>query len=112
MDKNMVRTGKVLKIPVFLMLLIAVIFCGRTNVAVRAANSDFEIRDGVLVRYYGQDEKVTIPKSVTSIGDYAFDDCTSLKLVTYGGTKKEFVKKFGLLEWWFNTNKVKFKFSK
>lgn len=50
--------------------------------AALAADSDFVIEDGVLTRYYGSGGDVTIPNSVTSIGDYAFSGCTGLTSVT------------------------------
>ena len=48
---------------------------------------DFEIENGVLIKYYGsynedRDRNVMIPDSVTSIGDFAFEGCTSLTSVT------------------------------
>lgn len=45
-------------------------------------NSDFQIEDGVLIRYTGKDKDVVIPDSVTKIGDRAFKDCTSLTSIT------------------------------
>lgn len=41
-------------------------------------NSDFIIEDGVLVKYKGEDEHLTIPNSVTSIGKDAFRNNTEL----------------------------------
>ena len=40
--------------------------------------SEFLIEDGVLIRYYGNDEHVIIPVSVQKIGGAAFAGCTSL----------------------------------
>ena len=40
---------------------------------------DFEIENGVLTKYWGYDENVTIPDSVTSIEESAFNYCRSLK---------------------------------
>ena len=35
--------------------------------------SDFKIKKGVLLEYYGKEESVTIPNGVTSIGKWVFD---------------------------------------
>lgn len=45
-------------------------------------NSDFQIKDGVLIRYTGKDKDVVIPDSVTSIGENAFYWCKSLTSIT------------------------------
>lgn len=49
---------------------------------VAAAKSDFLIKNGVLVKYQGNSKNVIIPKTVTSIGQNAFGDCTSLVQIT------------------------------
>ena len=46
-----------------------------------AADSDFEITDGVLTRYTGSGGDVVIPEGVTSIGDAAFGLCYDLTSV-------------------------------
>ena len=74
--------------------------------------SDFEIKDGVLVKYVGNKTTVIVPTEVTKIGDFAFvnnyeitevlipggvtsigeasfNDCTNLKKVTFPITLKE-----------------------
>ena len=43
---------------------------------------DFEITDGVLVKYKGKGGDVVIPDGVTKIGEYAFERCMSLVSVT------------------------------
>ena len=43
--------------------------------------SDFEIEDGVLVKYLGKGGDVVIPDGVTEIGDEAFMDCENLVFV-------------------------------
>lgn len=40
--------------------------------------SDFEIRDGILIKYLGHDSDVMIPDSVTVIGDDAFSCCDGI----------------------------------
>ena len=39
---------------------------------------------------------ITIPDSVTYIGDRAFDDCTSLETVYYAGSKEDWEKIAGI----------------
>ena len=53
--------------------------------------NDFEIKNGVLVKYRGNDTDVVIPDGVTEIGDYAFNGCKSLSNITI----PEGVKKIG-----------------
>ena len=47
-----------------------------------AEENGFVIEYGVLVEYTGDAEEVVIPEGVTSIGDDAFADCSSLRSVT------------------------------
>lgn len=42
---------------------------------------DFEIENGVLKKYIGNDSAVVIPNGVTEIAEYAFDGCDSLKSI-------------------------------
>ena len=44
--------------------------------------NDFEIKNGVLVKYHGGDTEVVIPEGVTGIGASAFSHCSSLKNIT------------------------------
>ena len=54
-------------------LLLALVLClGLTALPVLADTGDFEIEDGVLVRYLGNDTDVVVPEGVTKIQRYAF----------------------------------------
>lgn len=48
---------------------------------VAAENTDFEIEDGVLIRYTGQENRVTIPDGVIHIGDRAFANCVDVRRI-------------------------------
>jgi len=52
------------------------------QVAKNAWPIDFEMKGTTLVKYKGSAANVTIPTGVTAIGEYAFDECTSLTSVT------------------------------
>ena len=53
---------------------------------------DFEIQNGVLIKYNGYAAEVIIPDSVTSIGERAFWYCRSLTSITIPGSVKEIGK--------------------
>lgn len=56
----------------------------RKDMVNRQPNSvvrDFEIENGVLKKYIGNDSAVVIPNGVTKIAEYAFDGCDSLKSI-------------------------------
>lgn len=42
---------------------------------------DYQIRDGVLLRYTGREEEITVPAGIHTVGDGAFKGCVSLKKV-------------------------------
>ena len=65
-----------------LSLALALILCLGVAAPALAANSDFAIENGVLTKYTGPGGAVTIPDSVTSIGESAFENCTGLTSVT------------------------------
>ena len=44
--------------------------------------SNFKIKKGVLLEYYGKEKSVIIPNGVTSIGENAFYGCSSLTSIT------------------------------
>ena len=48
--------------------------------------SDFEIKDGVLVKYTGVDNNVVIPRGVTEIGDFIFSSDKNVESVTIPDT--------------------------
>lgn len=43
---------------------------------------DFQIEDGILIKYLGEGGEVAIPEGVTAIGSSAFQNCTTLTKVT------------------------------
>jgi hypothetical protein len=43
---------------------------------------DFEIKDGVLVKYRGKAKDVRVPDGITGIGKWAFSGCESLSSIT------------------------------
>lgn len=45
-----------------------------------SSNNDFEIENGVLVKYTGAGGDVVIPDGVTSIGNGAFSGCQNIKI--------------------------------
>ena len=42
-------------------------------------NGDFEIENGILTKYWGYEEYVSIPDNVKSIGEKAFIGCDGLQ---------------------------------
>ncbi len=64
------------------LLLAVVLALGMLPVVARAADGDLTIKNGVLMSYSGPGGDVTIPNGVTSIGNNAFSQCTSLTSVT------------------------------
>ena len=62
-------------------LLALVLLSSFFIVPVSAVHSDFDVRSGVLVKYSGSDETVTIPETVFEIGAGAFENNTSLRSV-------------------------------
>lgn len=57
---------------------------GQLRKLIRESNeeSDFEVKKGVLLKYYGNGGDVVIPDSVDCIGEEAFAGCTSLTSIT------------------------------
>jgi hypothetical protein len=46
------------------------------------SEDDFDIVDGILIKYWGQGGNVVIPDTVTTIAQYAFNNCEDLTSVT------------------------------
>ena len=63
------------------LLALTLILCLGLVAPALAANSDFTIKNGVLVEYTGSDENVVIPDGVTEISYSAFDRCRHLTSV-------------------------------
>ena len=106
----------------------------KTSVSIQSENvlqpanlADFEIKDGVLVKYNGNSAdvvipygvtsigylafkgcreltSVVIPDSVTSIGNWAFDDCGRLAGIDFLGTKAHWK---AIRKGWLGINTVK-----
>lgn len=55
-----------------LTFLLLFVFFLPFSIQAKAANSDFQIKDGVLVKYLGNSKNVTIPSTVKIIGEEAF----------------------------------------
>ena len=45
-------------------------------------DTGFQIENGILIKYTGSDQDVTIPDGTTTIGLWAFDRCENLKSIT------------------------------
>ncbi len=58
------------------------VFC---TFSVSADASDFQVENGVLLRYSGNDAEVSVPEDVYAIADYAFADNTKLTSVDLNG---------------------------
>lgn len=44
-------------------------------------NSDFEIQNGILVKYHGSETEVIIPEAVTAIANEAFRGCKGIRSI-------------------------------
>ena len=69
----------------FAVLALLLPLAGNGVPTVHAANG-FNVEDGVLTEYNGPGGAVTVPNYVTSIGSYAFENCTGVTAVTIPST--------------------------
>lgn len=70
-------------ISIILITTLIITSSGHTNAFTTTdKSSDFYVTDGVLLDYYGDDENVIIPSTVTEISSYAFEGCNNIKKVT------------------------------
>ena len=56
------------------MLMLCSCMCPLFVFAVDTSDPEFDIKNGVLIKYYGTDSNVNVPDGVTEIGAYAFYD--------------------------------------
>ena len=75
--------SRTIRCLIAMMAVCLVMLCG---VAVAESTSDFTISDGVLTKYNGSDQIVTVPDGVTSIGADAFSNSHILSKVTLPDT--------------------------
>lgn len=69
------------KHSISILLIIATLIAFLPVAMVSASTSDFVVNDGVLTKYRGKADNVTIPSNVTVIGNQAFENCKSLVYV-------------------------------
>ncbi len=70
-------------LSLFLLFTIVFSMVGLGNTApAAAASTDFTITNGVLTKYNGSKNCVTIPSTVKSIGERAFEECTDIIGIT------------------------------
>ena len=62
--------------------LVLALCLGLAPLTATAADEDFVIEDGVLVKYNGPGGEVVVPEGVTKIGDFAFYGCHDLTGIT------------------------------
>ena len=75
----------IINVMIFCMVLVGMMF---TSQKVYAKNSDFVIENGVLIKYNGNANTVTVPKGVTVIGRSAFSGSNITKVELPKGLKK------------------------
>ncbi|MDR2071081.1 MAG: leucine-rich repeat domain-containing protein [Treponema sp.] len=63
-------------------LMVVLVLCAAAVWNIPALQGDFEIENGVLVKYRGSAAEVVVLDRVTIIGDYAFSKCTGLASIT------------------------------
>lgn len=50
--------------------------------------NDFEIKDGILLKYHGNAERVQLPENIVVVGERAFAKCSSLKEIIFSPNLK------------------------
>ena len=83
----MIKIIRARNIKVYIIAAVLILFMGISQVMPSYAdtggvNGDFVITDGVLTSYTGTDKEITIPDTVTEIGENAFknSECTSVTI--------------------------------
>lgn len=76
----LIHSKRIKQVTLCLAFLLLLVFFGPKNS--KAASNEFEIKNGVLIKYTGSSSNVTIPNTVKTIGDSAFMSKSKIKSVT------------------------------
>ncbi len=88
MNKSQKTAQRIALVLIFsLLAALTPVFFG-SEMTVYAADSDFEITNGVVENYSGKGGKITVPSKATAIGDEAFYGCGNITSITIPSSVK------------------------